>query len=62
LQIAPPGQEGWPEGPGWWARISKNLLSLNNHPVCAAIRLLREIFLIAQPPLLARRGDLKRAG
>jgi hypothetical protein len=29
--IAPPGQEGWREAPGW---LSKKIL-LNNHLVCA---------------------------
>src|SRR6185369_13491753 len=31
--------------------------SLNNHPVCADKRLLRNILFLAQPPLLSRRGN-----
>ena len=29
--IAPPGQEGWREAPGWLLKT----LFWNNHPVCA---------------------------
>src|SRR5467141_1000182 len=32
-------------------------LSGNNHPVCAFIRRLRSIFLMAQPPLLSEEGN-----
>src|SRR5437762_8339780 len=32
-RIAPPGQEGWREAPGWLFR--RRLL--NNHPVCASL-------------------------
>ena len=32
-------------------------LSGNDHPVCAFIRRLRSIFLMAQPPLLSEEGN-----
>ena len=35
--IAPPGQEGWREAPGWLFRRSL----LNNHPVCASLEAAR---------------------
>lgn len=37
---------------GWWNRIAKNFSSMTHHPVCS---------LRSQPPLLARRGDLRLA-
>jgi len=36
VPIAPPGQEGWREAPGWLFLIEEFCLSkLNHHPVCA---------------------------
>jgi len=36
VPIAPPGQEGWREAPGWLLQINEFfLLNFNHHPVCA---------------------------
>jgi hypothetical protein len=43
------------ERTGWWFMI-RNALNLIHHPVCAVSEA-SLFFLLAQPPLLARRGD-----
>jgi hypothetical protein len=46
--IAPPGQEGWREAPGW---LFKRML-LNNHPVCTGLEAARHSFdRAATPPV-----------
>src|SRR6186997_1121390 len=65
--IAPPGQEGWTRHQEKYREASfdgadgvvvqdqtEMFLNLNHHPVCAASD---ASHLMAQPPLLARRGD-----
>src|SRR5678815_2639220 len=44
---------------GWWVRTPELSGACPTTPSARELRLLREIFLIAQPPLLARRGDLR---
>jgi hypothetical protein len=64
--ITPPGQEGWPRqqesreasirsGRGGCSSVCS---SLDNHPVCADSGCFAIFYLLAQPPLLARRGDV----
>jgi len=57
--IAPPGQEGWREAPGWLFHLDGFCVSnLDHHPVCG--------FAAATPPCqaavskLGKKRDLKR--
>ena len=53
-------EEGWREAPGWSVRQNQSYAGLTTPS--APLRWLRDIFLLAQPPLLCEEGNTQYLG